>query len=177
MRFPNPACTFSQTGGLQRAMAKEIIFVQVETRKNHKDSSFLYLTFRIFLFDLLLVEGSLHCCKGQRWQRLRNWGICSALMHWGSREVNACGSPCRWKELVPEVPSISQTREERETDIASHMEGDPGKPLIRSSEWPKNVLHCYVPQETPNHLCILISKDFSNSPYEKDYFIPEGFIF
>lgn len=160
-------------------MVKEIICVQVETRKNHNDSSFLYPTFGIFLSDLLLDEGSLLCCKEQRWQRLRNWGICSTLMHGGSREVNACSSPLVGTACTRSAsqPSTLQTREEGETDIASHTEGDPGKPLIRSSEWPKNVLHCYVPQETPYHLCILISRDFSNGPYEKDYFIPEGFIF
>lgn len=123
MRFPNPACTFSQTGGLQRAMAKEIICVLVETGKNHKDSSFLYPTFEIFLCDLLLDEGSLHRCVEQRWQRLRNWGLCSTLMDWGSGEVEACGSPYRWEELIPEAPSSlpfhRQRREERETDISS----------------------------------------------------------
>lgn len=165
MRFPNPACTFSQTGGLQRATAKEIIFVLVGTGKKHKDSSFFYPTFRIFLFDLLLVEGSLHCCMEQRWQRLRNWGICSTLMDWGSSEVNAHGSPCRWEELAPEAPSSlpihSQGRKERQT-YHPHMEGDPGKPLIQSSEWPKmfsTVMYLKKPQ-------ILISRDFSNIPYE-----------
>lgn len=171
MRFPAPDCTFSQTGGLQRAMAKEIIFVLVDTGRNHKDSSFLYPMFRIFLCDLLLDEAGLHCCVEQRRQRLRNWvELCSTLMDWGSGEVKACGSPYRWEELIPEAPPslpFHRQRRRKERQIYHpHMEGDAGKPLIRSSEWPKNVLYCYVPQETPNHLFILISRDFSNGPYE-----------